>query len=81
MTHQLVKAWCAVTESCLDEPRRAEKAGKDLVVAESSGGLGVAKAVGGLVLVEAVGGLVVVKATEGLVVEVALLCGPWWSTV
>ena len=75
MTHQLVKAWCGVTESCLDEPRRAEKAGKDLVVAESSldvaevvaessGGLGVAKAVGGLVLVE---------ATEGLVVEVALL--------
>ena len=72
MTHQLVKAWCAVTESCLGEPRRAEKAGKDLVVAESSGGLGVPKTVGGLVLV---------KATEGLVVEVALLCGPWWSTV
>ena len=64
MTHQLVKAWCAVTESCLGEPRRAEKAGKGLVVAESSGGLVVAKAVGGVVLV---------KAAEGLVVDVDLL--------
>ena len=73
MTHQLVKAWCAVTESCLGEPRRAEEVGKDLVVAESRGGLVVAKAVGGLVLVEATEGLVLVEATEGLVVEVALL--------
>ena len=75
MTHQLVKAWCGVTESCLDEPRRAEKAGKDLVVAESSLDVAevVAESSGGLVVAKAVGGLVLVKATEGLVVEVALL--------
>ena len=58
LTHQLVKACCAETEPCLDEPRRAEKAaaGGGLVVAESRGGL-----------------LVETRAGEGLVVEVALL--------
>ena len=77
LTHQLVKACCAETEPCLDEPRRAEKAaaGGGLVVAESSLDVAevVAESSGGLVVAKAVGGVVLVKAAEGLVVEVDLL--------